>query len=259
MRLSAYALDRRDLCERRFVLEFGEHLRWPAPGSASGRSAVVGQEFHQLVQRHRLGILTRPEGELARLWEAFRASPYAETPPEPGSEDALAPGSHDRRIWNEQKLQFALPGQDGQPVAFQVRLDELRRLDDGSWLILDWKTGRFQPSHPDTLWQSRLYRFALAQAGQVLTGAAVPPESIKLVYWLVSEGRGLPALPYDARRFAADRQDLEAIARTLVPLERAAGPADARSCSSCPFASYCHAPVPPEAPASPLRRPTFLP
>ena len=259
MRLSAYALDRRDLCERRFVLEFGEHMRWPAPVPASGRSTVLGQEFHRLVQRHRLGVPTRPDGELAVMWKAFLASPYAEAPSSPHAEDPLAQGQRGRDLWNEQVLQFALPGPDEQPLAFQVRFDELRRLGDGSWLILDWKTGRFHPQDPENLWQSRLYRFALAEAGQVLAGAAVPPDSIKLVYWLVSEGRGLPALPYDSRRFAADRRDLEAIARALVPLERATGPADARSCSSCPFDSYCHAPVPPEAPVPPLRRPTFRP
>ncbi len=267
MRLSAHALDRRDLCERRFTLEFGEHLGWPAAGSAYGRAttdppgrgAALGQEFHRLVQRHRLGIPTRPEGEVAGLWEAFLTSPYADTPRGQGPAEALAPEPRDRCIWNEQVLQFALPGQDGEPVAFQVRFDELRRLGDGNWIILDWKTGRFHPRDPENLWQSRLYRFALAHAGEVLTGATVPPESIKLVYWLVSEGRGLPALPYDSRRFAADRRDLEAIARALVPLERAIGPADARSCSSCPFDSYCHAPVPPEAPTPPLRRPTFRP
>lgn len=243
MKLSAYSLTRREACERRFVLETVERLRWPSTDADQGDAARLGQDFHRLVHRHRLGIPVQPIGQLARLWEAFLASPYAE----PGEAS-----------WSEQVLQFSLAGREGEPVPFMVRFDEVRREADGTWTILDWKTGSLRSDGLEDLWQSRLYRFALATAGHALDGGKHPhPGDIKLVYWLVSTGRGL-VLPYDRARFEADRLALESVARQVATrLDEAGGPAAPRACSSCPYDPFCNTPVLPTPPAPPLILPSF--
>ncbi|MBU6428575.1 MAG: PD-(D/E)XK nuclease family protein, partial [Cyanobacteria bacterium REEB65] len=251
LRLSAYALTRRDRCERRFVLDYSCHLLWPAAASEGDREHLrLGQDFHRLVQRHRLGIPVHPRGDLAVLWQAFMASPYAQG-------GGLA----------EQVLQFSLPGATDSPVWFLVRFDEVRQEGDGSWTILDWKTGRRTPHADDRggdrdleqSWQTRLYRFALTTAGATLNGGApIPPERIKLVYYFVRTGETL-SLPYDATRYEADRQVLLEIARTAkVSLAEARWPARPESCRSCPFDSFCNVSLPPPPAPPPLELPRFI-
>jgi CRISPR/Cas system-associated exonuclease Cas4 (RecB family) len=197
----------------------------------------LGEAYHRLVVRHRLGLPIAPPPALAGAWAAFIASPFGM--PSSGEE-----------VFSEQTLQFALEG-----VPFLVRCDEIRRQGD-QWTILDWKTGRVREADLPHQWQTRLYCFALALAGSAIgaTGA-IPPGSIKMVYLLVRLEKTFE-VPYDLAAFEADRTVLTEIAHQVdAPLESLAWPERSDTCRTCRFDSLCNArPAPPvtsKAPSSP--------
>ncbi|MBI6546678.1 MAG: PD-(D/E)XK nuclease family protein, partial [Cyanobacteria bacterium NC_groundwater_1444_Ag_S-0.65um_54_12] len=192
-RLSASALQLRDQCARRFALQYQSGWRWPVAEKLSATNQqALGAAFHRLVLRQRLGILLGElTGELAELWRCFLASPYA-------SGNGTA----------EQALHFVLKG-----IPFVVRFDELRR-QGNSWIILDWKIGNRSADELAASWQTRLYRYALAEAGGSLLnqGQPIPPEAIELIYWLVRPGRAVH-LTYDTATFLTDRELLSQVAQ----------------------------------------------
>ncbi|HEY9721702.1 MAG TPA: PD-(D/E)XK nuclease family protein [Oscillatoriaceae cyanobacterium] len=253
-RLSANALTQYSFCERRFALRYKASRYWPAPEGGPEREGpnplALGSAFHQLVHQRVLGLdldgtLALRETELPELgvlWRAFSQSPHAV--------------GANARLWTEQALHFAIAG-----VPVEVRYDRLAE-EDGRWTILDWKTGRVSAKIRGT-WQTKLYRYALVEAGEALTGTPIAPEQVTLVYWEVPKGHAV-AFPYDADEHAAIRAELEAIAgRVTAPFDDA--PADDANfkrnpdhCGQCPFDAYCNrAPLP--LPASAQRTlPRFI-
>lgn len=249
--VSVQALRTRDRCQRFFTLQYRGGRYWPGLVREPSADMHLGEVFHKLVVRHRLGLEVSPPAELARAWAGFLASRYA-LPRGPGEAVEIggpdAPGQPDAPngtgaplVFSEQVLQFSLEG-----VPFLVRCDEIRRQGD-QWTILDWKTGRVRESELAGHWQTRLYRFALALAGSAIgAGGAIPAPNIKMVYLLVRLEKALE-FPYDLAAFEADRQLFTEIARqAAIPAESLAWPEDPETCRTCRFDTLCNArPAPP--------------
>ncbi|MEB3329981.1 MAG: PD-(D/E)XK nuclease family protein [Candidatus Sericytochromatia bacterium] len=261
-RLSAHALEQLGRCPRKFALLYKARRFWPAAAptaaEAPGLDArALGVALHTLVQRQALGLpLAASLAEAAEalpalppLWEAFTASPHAQPDPE-------------ARTWTEQPLHLCLPTPAG-PLPLEVRYDRLVLRDDG-WTILDWKTGHVGARLAGT-WQTRLYPFVLAEAGQALTGAPPPPpDRIRLTYWEVATGQGL-TLRHDEAQHDATRAALEAVAaRVALPFDEAAPddpayPREPAHCGQCPFDSLCNGQPLPAPARPPQARPRLTP
>lgn len=235
--LSVQALRTRDRCRRQFALQYVQGQYWPGVVREPSADMRLGEAFHKLVVRHRLGLPVRPDVDLADVWARFLASPYATQ-------------SEHEQVFSEQALQFSLEG-----VPFLVRCDEIRR-DGERWVILDWKTGHVRASELANHWQTRLYRFALAMAGTSLgAGEGIPAENIMMVYLLVRLEKVLE-FPYDRDAFEADRALFTEIARQAdAPAESRPWPDDLETCRTCRYDTYCNArpamPVVSVAPAVP--------
>jgi CRISPR/Cas system-associated exonuclease Cas4 (RecB family) len=162
-------------CQRRFQLRYLERQAWPeAPLAELDEERLGrGQQFHQLLQRHFLGLKVETaaieDRTLRGWWLAFEKHkpklPNGRLLPElsltiPISQHLLH-GRFDLLVIGEE---------NGLPFAH----------------IFDWKTGR--PPDEATLrhdWQTRLYLAMLAEGGQALWTNSPPfhPDHIAITYW----------------------------------------------------------------------------
>lgn len=222
--ISKSALSTWEQCPRKFYLSRVVSRHWPAPSGHDPASAEAGNAFHRMVERHMLGIPDQPPDDpvLTTLWRAFLASPH---------------GAPEGEVFTEQTLQFTL---GRTPVL--VRYDRLIREQDGRWAIIDWKTGRsWREGRIDEArvrddWQTRLYRFALVQAGPAVfnAGAPIPPEAVRMVYWALGDRL---VLPYSRAQYQADRARIEAV---LARIEAEDFPQRLDHCDECPYRLLCH-------------------
>jgi predicted RecB family nuclease len=239
-RISSASLKDWSTCKRRFALRYRVNRYWPGPQARdtdpeAAERIRTGQIFHRMVQQHALGldvalILAAEQDALSRLaplWERFARSEHAIPPAE---------------SWTEAPLHFQF-----HHVPFMVRYDRLVK-DGDAWRILDWKTGKESRGTLAASWQTRLYRFALVEAGHVYQeGRPITPESVQMVYWDVNKGRE-EAFAYDATTYDQDRQDFEQFAEAmLAPFDEALADdhrfprtADRTECGRCAFDSHCN-------------------
>jgi hypothetical protein len=241
-RLSVQSLRTYDDCPRQFAMKYQLNRYWPAPRPADlaeSRSdrvsgTEVGNLIHRLIEVRQLGLDPEPLlaanddriPELRRLWEAFLASGHADPAPE-------------AEVWTEQPLYFSLEG-----VPFIVRFDRLVK-DRDRWQILDWKTGHLDETRLRQTWQTKLYPFALVEAGHALGHGPIRPEQVMLVYWEVARGKGHP-ISYDAATHAAARREFIARAQAVkVPFgpelpDDPRFPRRSAHCGRCSFDSLCN-------------------
>lgn len=258
-RISQHSLGDLEDCPRRFALKYKASRYWPGPlpvDSEPEATAAIrtGQLFHRLVQQQALGLdvkgVLAAEAErlprLGVLWAMYSASPHARPKGE---------------VNTEAPLHFTFAG-----APFMVRFDRLVK-DGDDWEILDWKTGKTTRSTLEKSFQTRLYRFALVQAGAVYDeGRPIAPERVRMTYWDVQRGRP-EEFRYDQATYEADRARFEELAATVLqPFDEGLqdDPRFPRTrsrarCERCSFESYCH-PVTyaPEAPVAPLQLPLPL-
>ena len=214
-------------CQRRFELRYLRQLSWPdAP--LSEQSALVqkrGQQFHQLLERHFLGLPIELNGisdsVVRGWWLAFQSSGLQ-----------LPNG----RSLTELTLTIPIAGH-----LLNGRFD-LLITDKQTAHIFDWKTGWPQPEHRLRHdWQTRLYLALIAESGDAL-GAEFAPEQITLTYWYVSEPDTPRTIQYDA---AWHRQNWAEIEQLVAQIEAAVAEAvwpltdDLAQCRSCAYQAHC--------------------
>jgi hypothetical protein len=205
-------------CQRRFYLRYRARLPWPEPPLPAEQEAALalGQQFHQLLERHFLGLPVEEalgeNGRLRHWWSQFQNQP-----------PDLPSGKRLPEVSLTVPLVSAASGQDsvtsgqdsvtsGQDSGFGGRAPLLVGRFDLVVLaetpagqpavhIYDWKTGRPQPlAELRRSWQTKLY-LALAAAGGgslfSLTGeqdskklkvdrGQLAPERVRLTYWYVN-------------------------------------------------------------------------
>lgn len=222
-------------CQRRFYLRYLSELGWPlmARGDvqAAEESEQLGKWFHLAVEQRAWGqdvteLLNRSP-RLHGWWLGFLKNRFDRPKGE---------------VWHEARLTFAFGGE-----RIMVVMDRLQHLD-GKWIIWDWKTGRsFDRERLATSWQTRLYRFALAHAGEIFHhGTPIAPEAITMTYWSAEHDQ-LEHFPYDAAQYAEDTVAIQAAIAELHAAEAAGFPATGKpfACqakhSPCPFVPLCFA------------------
>ena len=193
-------------CPRRFQLRYLEQLSWPAAGRDPQveRAMELGQQFHDLLHRHFVGIPTGiPSGAgaqgdelldpaLRRWWRSFTQF-----------EPRLPIG---RR---EAELTLSVPlGRSMLSGRFDLLVDTGDRIH-----IFDWKTfGRVknrEQLRQDL--QSRVYLALAAESGDIL-GRKINPEQITLTYWFFSDPPAEVSLNYSRRDHMENWQNFTAIA-----------------------------------------------
>ncbi|MGP9607333.1 ATP-dependent helicase [Glutamicibacter sp. AOP38-B1-38] len=174
-------------------VEVLENLRRPVPrrpGLAARRGTAFHawiEEFYEQTQMLDLGEIVEPADryiddvlDLASMKEAFLASEWAERQP----------------AYVEVPLETRVG-----PVAVRGRIDAVFQLEDGTWLLLDWKTGRV-PSGKDL--KSKLVQLAVYRLGwSRLHG--IPLERIQAAFYYVGAGITIHA------EYLASEEELESM------------------------------------------------
>lgn len=215
-------------CERRFYLRHIERQGWPSP-LAEPQDAVEialkrGARFHQLVERHQMGIpldilYTSAEDDpaLPQWLDHYQA--------------ALKDFGPFERSWTETKLSTTVADH---PVVAKF---DFIGLKDNTLIGIDWKTGNLPPI---TILQERLqtliYLMVLYREGHRLAGQAI--SNFSLVYVGVNDGQTFRfTVDSDTeRRLALQVEDVINRVKnsTLFPLVE-----DVQVCRFCLYRGLC--------------------
>lgn len=236
--LSQYKLANFLACQRRFQLRSLRRLPWPTSPLPERTEQVLqqGQDFHQLLERHFLGLNISQagveDGRIQQWWQTFQAhNPLRTLPanvrflPETGLTVPL--GNH--LLYG--RFDLLAIGQDeaDRPCAH----------------VFDWKTGRpIAAAELQTRWQTRLYLALLAEGGSAFWPQTVPlaPEQIRLTYWFVQEPDAPVTIGYSAAEHAANWAELQQIASQLDEAFAADSwplTDDWSQCRECAYQIYC--------------------
>jgi hypothetical protein len=251
-------------CARRFELRYLDRLRWPAvraePVLDHERKMQRGAQFHHLLHQQAAGI---PAATLARTladdpalgaWWAqviawlgqagLPAQRYPEitlsagtgipTPSVPLSQPSTASGRGASGEGSD-------ADDDPPPPEYRLmaKYDLMAIAPGERAIILDWKTTA--PQSRDSLvgrWQTIVYRWVLAQAGQDINGGQpIPPEQIEMIYWYTG---GAPvSLRYDQASFERDGLLLRGLIEQINQASRFPLTDDERHCRFCTYRSLC--------------------
>ncbi len=223
-------------CRRRFQLRYLERIAWPAlpaePARENEQHIQRGERFHRLAQQFLLGI--SPE----RLMRAAAAD----------ADEHLV----DWWINFLDTIPAELEGERHVEVTLDAPLERFRLVakydlllfrPNGAITIYDWKTSLRRPSRERLLarLQTRIYPYLLVQAAAALTGQAIEPEQVQMIYWFADPAQPPERLDYSLERCQADEQYLRGLVREIAAL-----PADDynlassdRACKFCVYRSLC--------------------
>jgi hypothetical protein len=216
-------------CRRRFQLRYIDRLPWPAaPAEEAVEEAIVlGQRFHQLAQRHYLGLPVESEeiadAELQRLWDRFA-----------GQKPTLPPG---RRF---PELNMTIPVDRH----FLTGRFDLLVLEEAQAHIYDWKTDAIArpASQLREDLQTRLY-LALAAEGLAGLNRTVAPEQIELTYWYVNDPAASVTIQYSRAQHDGNWSHLQRLAAELDRQITDVGvwplTDDLGHCAHCAYQVYC--------------------
>ena len=240
--LSQYKLATFLACQRRFQLRYLRHLPWPTTPLPERTERVLqqGQDFHQLLERHFLGLkissATIPDAQVRQWWQQFEThSPVKNIPtnahflPETGLTVPL--GEH--LLYGRFDLLVIGEDERNQPFAH----------------IFDWKTGRpAPPSELNGRWQTRLYLALLAEGGSAFWPQHVylAPEQISLTYWYVQAADAPVTIGYSTAKHQTNWAELQKHTTRLNEAIGTHGIADRwpltedwNHCRECAYQSFC--------------------
>ncbi len=229
-------------CRRRFQLRYLEMAAWPAaPLPAVDEERLGrGQQFHQLVQRHFLGLKIEPatisDRTVRGWWLTFARFlsnlPHGRNMPDGRTLPELTLTIPIRGHLLHGRFDLLIIGEkDGLPFAH----------------LYDWKTGR--PLDESTLrhdWQTRLYLAMLAEGGQALWGEGqnpLRPEQISITYWYVTAPEEPHTISYNQAWHEQNWAEIEAIVAQIEEQQTAGGAwpltEERAQCRVCAYQALC--------------------
>jgi len=218
-------------CARRFDLRYIKGQRWPAPEVDDRlefeRRMQQGQQFHQLVHQHLIGLPTEllskriQDKDVQRWFEQYLRNGLHDVPEQSYPERTLNVLVGDYRLLA--KFDLIAIGQD-------------------KALIIDWKTSR---SLPRRKWlakrlQTIVYRYVLAKGGQHLNnGVPIKPEKIEMQYWYAGHEGTTHRFAYGVDQFRADETYLVNLIHEIASRDTFSLTDERRRCRFCTYRSLC--------------------
>jgi RecB family exonuclease len=121
-----------------------------------------------------------------------------------------------------------------------AKYDVVAKLPDGTFLIVDWKTGRPQKqARLAERMQTIVYPFVLAKAGDWLNnGQAISTHRIRFVYWFAETGETVE-YSLSAEKLQQDETRLASLINDITASLEFPKTADERRCRFCAYRSLC--------------------
>jgi hypothetical protein len=221
-------------CQRRFQLRYLLNQPWPAQlieqAEPFEQHIEQGRRFHRLVHQYFLGLAVEvldehaSEFPLERWWKEFLSHAIESLP--------------------SVRMPEFTRGTILEGVRFIGKFDLVALDEDGTVLIVDWKTSRVVPSITElrSRMQSRLYPFILAREGLNRPGfEEILPDQISMRYWYAEDPENPREIGYRQQQYIADTNflcdmvhEVRSIQDEIFPLTE-----DARKCRFCLYRSLC--------------------
>lgn len=217
-------------CPRRFELRYLLDVRWPAQETAQAllyeAGQQKGQQFHHLVHQHALGVpaeslmATITDDELRTWWQRYLAWQKETLPAERYPELTLTTPINE--------------------MLLMAKYDVVAKLADGTFLIVDWKTGRLQKQALlAKRMQTIVYPYVLSKAGNWLNdGQPIPPERIRLVYWFAETGETID-FKLTGQELLNSETRLASLLNEITTNSNFEKTTDQRRCRFCVYRSLC--------------------
>jgi CRISPR/Cas system-associated exonuclease Cas4 (RecB family) len=219
-------------CPRRFQLRYLQNLQWPAvevePLLERERHMQLGDRFHQMAHQYLNGVpgeviaASIDDSQLAQWWEYFA--------------DTGLQGIPERR-YSEVSLVTSVNG-----FRLVAKYDLVAIADDGSIVIVDWKTNTNRPKR-NTLerrMQTKVYPYVMARSGADLNnGRAVDTAKIEMIYWFANTGQGIERFAYSDALHATIGSELRALIREIEESQNFTLTEDHGKCLFCTYRSLC--------------------
>jgi CRISPR/Cas system-associated exonuclease Cas4 (RecB family) len=219
-------------CPRRFQLRYLLRCDWPAiqtqPLQAAERHMARGQAFHRLAHQRHLGlgdeVLQRAAvtADLEDWWQAL-----------------VDHGPTDLPAARQAECTLAIP-LAGYGLAAKY---DLLAAEEGRLVIVDWKTNPRRPGRTvlEHRLQTHVYPFVASEAASGLTGLAVEPGQVEMLYWFAAFPLQPETFRYTAAHRDQDEDRLSGMIHEIASCRQEVYPLTAsdRTCRYCVYRSLC--------------------
>ncbi|MCY4467028.1 MAG: PD-(D/E)XK nuclease family protein [Chloroflexi bacterium] len=221
-------------CPRRFQLRYVERWRSPTMTAAETADELAyekrvrqGAKLHQLAKLSQQGI---PQDLLKAAIQDDNVALWFD--------ELLSSALHDlpgTRL-PEKRLQTSLNGR-----RLMAQVDLLAYEPGGDFVIVDWKTGNYVPDRESLRqrWQTIVYLYVAAKAGERLYGAELPAERVRLDYVYLARGGQRISFAYSPEQMRADAALLSGLMDEIQSVSDFPLTANRRHCRFCAFRVHC--------------------
>lgn len=218
-------------CRLRFKKRYVDGLLWHSHESAENNHAEKGRLFHLLAYRYFMGLddsFIDEKNEYAdiKVWQK-RLKEYITI----NTKNAYYP-------------EFELKLGQGN-VKLQAKYDLIMIDAENRAVIYDWKVQEKQirQKAAEQAFQTRVYMYLLAKAGDIINGKPINPEDITMVYWQANHPGSPVVIEYSKELFMQEQKFLkEEIEKILNCNFEADGleTTNEKICKFCEFCSICN-------------------
>jgi hypothetical protein len=217
---SQNALSTYTSCQLKFRRRYLDALYWPRPITGQ---VELGQSFHILCQRYFTSGQHSCEGQLHKWMDLIVK---------------FRPPDTNQLFLPEQELRYRAEG-----LRLVAKYDLLVLSDTERVFIYDWKTEKRQhtESYLEKTFQTCIYRFLMARAGNPYWEREIKPSDIVMVYWNPRFPESPVTLAYNEKQYRRDESRLRQIISGIEGKDRNSfwPTTEEKVCRTCEYAPLC--------------------
>ncbi|MGE5328477.1 MAG: PD-(D/E)XK nuclease family protein [Deltaproteobacteria bacterium] len=231
MYFSQNSLEIFNKCKLKFKKRYVDGLLWKSHEDKENKHAEKGRLFHLLAYRFFMGLddsFVDEKGEYSdiKVWQDRLKSYIA----------------IDSR--NEYYPEFELKLCEDN-IKIQAKYDLIMLDAENRAVIYDWKVQEkaIKPNNAEKAFQTRVYMYLLAKAGDIIKGKAIRPQDITMVYWQANHPANPVRIEYSEELFKQDEEFVKnEIEKILSCNFDSTGlkTTDEKVCRFCEFCSICN-------------------
>ena len=230
-------------CRMKFKKRYIDGLLWRSHESTENNHAEKGRLFHLLAYRYFMGLddtFVDEKGEYAniKVWQDRLKMTLGTVLS--GASKGVAQNRPQCHLFPEFELKLC----EGE-TRLQAKYDLIMIDTDNRAVIYDWKVQDkpIKPKNAEQAFQTRVYMYLLAKAGDIIQGKPIKPEDITMIYWQANHPASQVKICYSEELFKLDEEFLKSEIEKILNCDfGSAGlkTTDEKVCRFCEFCSICN-------------------
>jgi len=218
-------------CRMRFKKRYVDGLLWKSREATENNHAEKGRLFHLLAYRYFMGLddsFVDEKGEYSdiKVWQD-RLKSYMVI-------------NSNNSYYPEFELKLA---EDS--IKIQAKYDLIIIDAENRAVIYDWKVQEksINPKNAEQAFQTRVYMYLLAKAGDIINGKSIKPEDITMIYWQARHPANPVKMNYSEELFKKDEEFLRSEIEKILNCNfdsMGLKTNDEKVCRFCEFCSICN-------------------